>query len=167
MVQAKDGYGEVDDAEVERMIEADKEAVQEVAAESEAAVEEATAEEKAAAAALRKADCLKFFDACESGKGWDACQEFCAEGAAFASQSGPCAPMPTIEVRACPPGWQTSVPVECCVAPTSVLRPRRDTPASSHCCLVPGLHRVHAAGQRCHARLLVSRVESRGPLGTL
>src|SRR5690348_13747919 len=29
-----------------------------------------------------------FFDACESGKGWDACQAYCHEGATFSAQAG-------------------------------------------------------------------------------
>lgn len=29
-----------------------------------------------------------FFDACETGKGWDACKQFCHEGASFSCQSG-------------------------------------------------------------------------------
>jgi predicted ester cyclase len=29
-----------------------------------------------------------FFDACESGKGWDACQEFCHPNATFSAQAG-------------------------------------------------------------------------------
>ena len=30
----------------------------------------------------------QFFDACETGKGWDACQTYCHEGATFSSQTG-------------------------------------------------------------------------------
>jgi len=30
---------------------------------------------------------IKFFDACESGKGWDGCQHFCHGNATFSSQS--------------------------------------------------------------------------------
>ena len=30
----------------------------------------------------------QFFDACETGKGWDACQSYCHEGATFSSQTG-------------------------------------------------------------------------------
>ena len=30
----------------------------------------------------------KFFDACETGKGWEICQQYCHPGATFASQTG-------------------------------------------------------------------------------
>ena len=30
----------------------------------------------------------QFFDACETGKGWDACQAYCHESATFSSQTG-------------------------------------------------------------------------------
>jgi hypothetical protein len=30
----------------------------------------------------------RFFEACETGKGWDACQTHCHEGATFSSQTG-------------------------------------------------------------------------------
>ena len=35
-----------------------------------------------------KATAEQFFDACETGKGWDACQAYCHEGATFSSQTG-------------------------------------------------------------------------------
>lgn len=30
---------------------------------------------------------LRFFDACETGKGWEACAEYCVPGATFSSQA--------------------------------------------------------------------------------
>ena len=30
----------------------------------------------------------QFFDACETGKGWDGCQTYCHDGATFSSQAG-------------------------------------------------------------------------------
>ena len=30
----------------------------------------------------------KFFDACETGKGWDGCQQYCHAGATFSAQAG-------------------------------------------------------------------------------
>jgi steroid delta-isomerase-like uncharacterized protein len=30
----------------------------------------------------------RFFDACETGKGWDGCQQFCHAGATFSAQAG-------------------------------------------------------------------------------
>jgi predicted ester cyclase len=30
----------------------------------------------------------QFFDACERGKGWDACKQYCHEGASFSAQAG-------------------------------------------------------------------------------
>ena len=38
-----------------------------------------------------------FFDACESGRGWDACKSYCTADASFASQAGPLAEMSTLE----------------------------------------------------------------------
>lgn len=38
-----------------------------------------------------------FFEACETGKGWDGCAAFCAEGATFAAQSGALAGIETVE----------------------------------------------------------------------
>jgi predicted ester cyclase len=47
---------------------------------------------------MTKADiAMKFFDACEMGKGWDACKEFCAPGATFSCQSDELAGVKTIE----------------------------------------------------------------------
>ena len=39
----------------------------------------------------------QFFDACETGKGWEACQAFCHPGATFAAQAGALAEVDTIE----------------------------------------------------------------------
>ncbi|MDW3094426.1 MAG: nuclear transport factor 2 family protein [Gammaproteobacteria bacterium] len=38
-----------------------------------------------------------FFEACESGKGWKACQSFCQSGATFSAQSGVLADIDTLE----------------------------------------------------------------------
>jgi len=37
-----------------------------------------------------------FFDACETGKGWDVCKAWCHEGATFASQAEPIAGLTTL-----------------------------------------------------------------------
>ncbi len=39
----------------------------------------------------------QFFDACETGKGWDACKEFCHPDASFSAQAGALADVDTIE----------------------------------------------------------------------
>ena len=39
----------------------------------------------------------QFFEACETGKGWDACGAFCAPDATFSSQAEPLAEMRTLE----------------------------------------------------------------------
>lgn len=38
-----------------------------------------------------------FFDACETGKGWDGCKAFCTEGAAFSAQADALAEITTLE----------------------------------------------------------------------
>ena len=38
-----------------------------------------------------------FFDACETGQGWDACQAYCTPDATFASQAEPLAEMGTLQ----------------------------------------------------------------------
>lgn len=40
---------------------------------------------------------LKFFDACETGKGWDACKHWCHEGASFSAQVDALEGIATIE----------------------------------------------------------------------
>lgn len=40
---------------------------------------------------------LAFFDACETGKGWEACAQYCHEDAAFRGQSGALADITTLE----------------------------------------------------------------------
>ena len=37
-----------------------------------------------------------FFDACETGKGWDTCKDWCHENASFSSQAEPIAEMTTL-----------------------------------------------------------------------
>ncbi len=37
-----------------------------------------------------------FFDACETGKGWDGCQAYCEADASFSSQAEPLAEMQTV-----------------------------------------------------------------------
>ena len=39
----------------------------------------------------------RFFEACETGQGWNACQEFCVPGATFSSQTGALAGISTLE----------------------------------------------------------------------
>lgn len=38
-----------------------------------------------------------FFDACETGKGWQTCQQYCHAGATFAAQAGALAGIDTLE----------------------------------------------------------------------
>ena len=38
-----------------------------------------------------------FFEACETGKGWDGCAEFCTADATFSAQSEPLAEVTTVE----------------------------------------------------------------------
>ena len=40
---------------------------------------------------------LEFFDACETGKGWDVCKQYCHEGASFACQADALAEISTLE----------------------------------------------------------------------
>jgi len=39
----------------------------------------------------------EFFDACETGKGWDGCQSYCEADASFSSQAEPLAEMRTLK----------------------------------------------------------------------
>ena len=39
----------------------------------------------------------QFFDACETGKGWDVCQAFCHPDATFSAQAGALADVETVE----------------------------------------------------------------------
>lgn len=39
----------------------------------------------------------QFFDACETGKGWDVCQEFCHPDATFSAQAGALADVTSLE----------------------------------------------------------------------
>ena len=39
----------------------------------------------------------QFFDACETGKGWDVCKEFCHPDASFSAQAGALADVDTVE----------------------------------------------------------------------
>lgn len=38
-----------------------------------------------------------FFDACETGKGWEACQQYCAPDATFSAQAEPLADVHTVQ----------------------------------------------------------------------
>ena len=38
-----------------------------------------------------------FFEACDTGKGWEACQAYCSPGATFSSQTGALADINTLE----------------------------------------------------------------------
>jgi predicted ester cyclase len=39
----------------------------------------------------------RFFDACETGKGWEGCKQYCHPGATFSAQSGALAGVKTLE----------------------------------------------------------------------
>jgi predicted ester cyclase len=39
----------------------------------------------------------QFFDACETGKGWEACQQYCSSGASFSAQAGVLADIGTLQ----------------------------------------------------------------------
>lgn len=39
----------------------------------------------------------QFFDACETGKGWEVCQEYCHPGATFSAQAGALTDVSTLE----------------------------------------------------------------------
>jgi predicted ester cyclase len=39
----------------------------------------------------------KFFDACETGKGWEVCKEFCHDDATFSAQAGALGEVKTVE----------------------------------------------------------------------
>ena len=39
----------------------------------------------------------RFFDACETGKGWAVCQSYCHPGATFSAQTGALAGVETLE----------------------------------------------------------------------
>jgi hypothetical protein len=43
---------------------------------------------------------LAFFEACETGKGWDGCSAYCAPGATFAAQAEPLEGIVTLEAYA-------------------------------------------------------------------
>jgi hypothetical protein len=40
---------------------------------------------------------MKFFEACEAGKGWEACKAYCAPDASFSSQAEPLANVKTLQ----------------------------------------------------------------------
>ena len=42
----------------------------------------------------------RFFDACETGKGWEACQEYCHPNATFSAQAGALGEVETLEAYA-------------------------------------------------------------------
>jgi predicted ester cyclase len=42
----------------------------------------------------------KFFEACETGKGWAGCQAYCTPGASFSAQAEPLASVKTLEAYA-------------------------------------------------------------------
>ena len=42
----------------------------------------------------------QFFDVCETGKGWDACEQYCHPGATFAAQTDALADITTLEAYA-------------------------------------------------------------------
>jgi hypothetical protein len=49
---------------------------------------------------------MAFFDACETGKGWDVCKAYCQEGAAFTCQADALADISTIEGYT---GWTAGI----------------------------------------------------------
>ena len=44
-----------------------------------------------------KETALQFFDACETGKGWDGCREYCHPDATFSAQTGALADIKTLQ----------------------------------------------------------------------
>src|SRR5207245_4826365 len=44
-----------------------------------------------------KATAEQFFEACETGNGWDGCRAFCHDGATFSAQTGALADVSTLE----------------------------------------------------------------------
>ncbi len=44
-----------------------------------------------------KETAARFFDACETGKGWEACRQYCHDGASFAAQADTFAGIETLE----------------------------------------------------------------------
>ena len=49
---------------------------------------------------------MQFFDACETGKGWAECQQYCHGDATFAAQAGALAEVTTVEGYA---GWMAGL----------------------------------------------------------
>ena len=49
---------------------------------------------------------MAFFDACETGKGWDACAAYCHPGATFSGQAGALADITTVEAYT---GWMAGL----------------------------------------------------------
>ena len=47
-----------------------------------------------------KETALQFFDACETGKGWDGCKVHCHDGATFSAQAGALAGVNTLQAYA-------------------------------------------------------------------
>ena len=46
---------------------------------------------------LMKQTAERFFEACETGKGWDECQQYCHDGATFSAQADALAEVSTVE----------------------------------------------------------------------
>ena len=46
---------------------------------------------------LIKQTAERFFDACETGRGWDGCQQYCHAGATFSAQAGALANVDTLQ----------------------------------------------------------------------
>ena len=46
---------------------------------------------------MNKENALAFFQACEEGKGWEACQTYCTSNATFSAQAEPLKDMKTLE----------------------------------------------------------------------
>ena len=44
-----------------------------------------------------KATAEQFFDACETGAGWEGCQQYCHPGASFSAQAGALADVDSLQ----------------------------------------------------------------------
>ena len=61
----------------------------------------------------------KFFVACETGKGWEACKAYCTPGATFAAQAEPLADVKSLPL--CPRARNSWFPKAAAVRSLSVL----------------------------------------------
>jgi len=63
----------------------------------------------------------QFFDACETGKGWEGCQAYCHEGATFSAQAGALQGVETVEGYA---DWMKGTSRRCQTPATRFARSR-------------------------------------------